>query len=165
MSGASYGVALNRAHLIALARRVGVNPVVSERTGKGVRQAPLSSEGLRIALLERCYGPRLGTVKVKTARELDERISRVVSCRMGELGYLLSLSQSALRNGNAARDEAIRISNLKRPRKADIAAQLSIARNWYALANTVQNLHLIEVGMQDGIPSDYRESLFEGANE
>ncbi|WP_158933768.1 hypothetical protein [Burkholderia sp. S171] len=149
---------MSRMSLVAAAKRVGVPTTIYAR-GKTWAK---SNEGLRIDLLERCYGNGLGVQTAKTMTELDARIVRAVDCCKGEHGWLLSTAQHALMNANNDRFEANRIAALKRPRPEEIARLRKSAVQWYEVARIAQNMHSIEVGMRDGKESDYKESLING---
>lgn len=132
---------MSRASLVSAAKRVGVSTVIHSRG----RSGPKNIEALRIDLINRTYGPGLH-FRFPDATAADETIVRAVDTALGGNGYLLSLSQAALRNANEERTEYKRLTGLKRRRPKDEAGLLKSAGQWLHIARIAQGLHEVQSG-------------------
>jgi hypothetical protein len=141
---------VSRATLIAAAKAIGHPSVFYGRTQSGKSmQRNKSPDELRIGLFIALYGPHLGNIP-GSASVLDRKIDIGVMCKAGKLGYLLSMSQYALRNGNEARGELLRILELKRRNKAKELLLVEEAKQCFALCKTYQALHEVSPGLIPG---------------
>lgn len=135
---------MTRASLVRDCQRIGVGISTFDRK----RTVALSPEWLRIGLINRCYGPGMAW-KFASATAADMQISRMVDCALGGLGYLLSVSQGALRHANEEREEYKRLCGLTRRRPNDEARLLRSAKHWLEICAIAQTQHAVERGMRD----------------
>jgi hypothetical protein len=117
----------------------------------------ITTDELRVRILEGCLGPNLGVIK-GAATEIDAVIDRAVMCLNGELGRDLCLSQWFIRKSNNVRAEAVKLSKAKKKDRDLVESQLRDARQYLLMANASHNLHSLAVSIQDGTPAEHRES-------
>lgn len=137
---------MTRPSLVRDSKRLGV---ATTRRVNGVSYI-VTTDQLRVTLLERIYGPHLGTIG-GTADEIDVGITRSLATREGKYGPNLKLSQEFIRRANKARGEALRLAAAKHPDWNAIDKLLASAGEFLSMAIRSQNRHAQEASKRDAV--------------
>jgi hypothetical protein len=114
----------------------------------GGKHGSKDNHWLRTDIINRTYGPGMQW-NFNSAASADQTCARAVDCYLGVLGYLLSMAQNSLRQGNEELTEYKRLQTLKRRRPDDEARLLRSAGQWFELVRIAQELHKIEAGLKE----------------
>jgi hypothetical protein len=140
---------MTRPSLVRDAKRLGV---ATTKRVNGVSYI-LTTDHLRVALLERIYGPNLGSIG-GTLAEIDTGITRSVATREGKHGPNLQASQRWIRKANTARGEALRLAAATMRDWDAIDKLLKAAGDFLAMAIRAQHWHNLELSLRDDTPTD-----------
>jgi hypothetical protein len=139
---------MSRKDLLEACRRLGIRTDAVSRGKRGSKD----NDWLRTDILNRTYGPGMHW-QFRNSTEADRTCVRAVDSYLGVFGYLLSVAQGALRDGNEALVEYKRICGFKRRKPAAEAELLRSARQWFELARITHNLYELE---RDMVAAGYR---------
>lgn len=137
---------MSRRDLLNSCQRIGVR-IDNVANGKRVSKV---NETLRMDIIEGTYGVGMHW-QFKTAAEADATCIRAVDCFTGKLGYLLAVSQMALRSGTQEIAEAKRLAGLKRNHIDKRAELLISARQWLEISRIAQELHATACGIKETV--------------
>jgi hypothetical protein len=143
---------MSRASLMRAAKRV-----KASTAGGNNGMYVITTDELRVRILEECLGPNLGVIK-GSATEIDAVIDRAVMCLNGELGSDLLSAQWFIRKSNHIRAEAVKLSKARKKDRDLVAFKLRDAKQYLLMANASHNLHSLAVSIRDGTPAEHRES-------
>lgn len=172
MSTYDFSYGSQRITVARLAERIGLP---TTRQGSK-RRVPTGIQDLRIAIVNRCLGPDLGTVgkHCKTALQIDQWLaSAVVANHLGELGWTNQQAQRAMREVFEARwtrvqafqELAVAKTKAKRRRLLDVIEQANRdERQWLDLARVLMDLIELERDMKaDGYDLEEAEEATRAA--